>query len=58
MDEKLWAIMDTSERRGLLLALRCSAFPAAARPMDQAVAYSAQSGKRLAQTSTKGVTFD
>jgi hypothetical protein len=58
VEEKLWTLMDASERRGLLLALRCSAYPASARPTDQAVAYSAQSGKRLAQTNAQGVAFD
>jgi hypothetical protein len=58
VDERLWALMDASERRGLLLALRCSAYSSAARTADEAVAYGAHSGKRLGVAGANGVTLD
>lgn len=58
VDENLWGLMDASERRGLLLALQCSAHPSAARPEGPALIYGARSGKMLAQASARGTTLD
>jgi hypothetical protein len=58
VDEKLWAIMDESEKRGLLLALRCSAYRGTPRAGEEAEAYGVPSGKRLALARAAGVTFE
>jgi hypothetical protein len=58
VDDRLWAEFPAGSKRGLALAVRCSATRGAPRQLDYGVVYGYRSGKRLAMATSVGVEFE
>lgn len=58
VDEMSWAMLPADAKRGLLKAVRCVALGGDPTRYGTASAYGYRSGKRLAQATSVGVTFD
>jgi len=58
VDDRRWADFPASSKRGLALAVRCSAYGGAPAELDYGVVYGYRSGKRLAMATSVGVSFE
>jgi hypothetical protein len=58
VEDSLWAAFPASSKRGLALALRCSAHGGSPGELDYGVVYGYRSGKRLAMATSVGVNFE
>lgn len=58
VEDALWAQFPAGSKRGLALAVLCSAYPGGAATLDYAVVYGYRSGKRLAMAGSTGVNFE
>lgn len=58
VDDRRWADFPASSKRGLAMAVRCSAYGGAPAELDYGVVYGYRSGKRLAMATSVGVDFE
>ena len=58
VEDALWAEFPAGSKRGLAMAVRCSAYGGAPAEFDYGVVYGYRSGKRLAMATGVGVTFE
>jgi hypothetical protein len=58
VEDRLWAQFPASSKRGLAMAVRCSAKSGAPGELDYGVVYGYRSGKRLAMATSVGVNFE
>lgn len=57
VEDRLWRQFPASAKRGLAMAVRCSASGGVPRQLDYGVVYGYRSGKRLAMATSVGVEF-
>jgi hypothetical protein len=58
VEDRLWAAFPATAKRGLAMAVRCSATRGAPQQLDYGVVYGYRSGKRLAMSTSAGVELD
>ena len=58
VEDRVWAELPADSKRGIALAVRCSAAHGTAGELDYGVVYGWRSGKRLAMATSVGVRFE
>lgn len=58
VEDRLWEEFPAGSKRGLAMAVRCSATRGAPQQLDYGVVYGYRSGKRLAMATSVGVEFE